>query len=228
MQQTHLSWAPRTQRIKLKRAEFPALPLWYEGPLPYANMHARLYLYTYLVHLDHVEALTWPLPRLDALHTWDDALAYELLCRLMLPLAHLASLEHGQPTSRTHDTVQALRTFASPAAHTPWARARALADTFAEPTILEDVAVDTSVWGSKRATYVPDSPVGPRRTRSTARLEAALQQAVDDDAEEVGVRRSKRAGDRAARQRRAEMEERAQRVLGTVQQALKGPRLALR
>ena len=215
MQQTHLSWAPRTQRIKLKRAEFPALPVWYEGPLPYPNMQARLYLYAYMVHLDHVEALTWPLPRLDALHTWDEALAYELLCRLMLPLAHLASLEHGQPTSRTHDTIQALRTFASPAAHTPWARARALADTFAEPTILEDVAVDTSVWGSKRATYVPDSPVGPRRTRSTARLEAALQQTIDEDEEQVGVRRSRRAGDRAARQRRAEMEERAQRVLGT-------------
>ena len=113
MQQTHLSWAPRTQRIKLKRAEFPALPVWYEGPLPYANMQARLYLYAYMVHLDHVEALTWPLPRLDALHTWDEALAYELLCRLMLPLATLArrscAARAGAPLYGPTTQIQALR-----------------------------------------------------------------------------------------------------------------------
>ena len=101
------------------RAEFAGLPVWYEGPLPFANMQARLYLYAYMVHLDHVEALTWPLPRLDALHTWDEALAYELLCRLMLPLAHLASLEHGQPTSRSPDPLLALRPVAAPAAAPP-------------------------------------------------------------------------------------------------------------
>ena len=41
MQQTHLSWAPRTQRIKLKRAEFPAQRQWDEGALPAASLQAR-------------------------------------------------------------------------------------------------------------------------------------------------------------------------------------------
>lgn len=186
----------------------------YDGPLPHANIVARLYLYAYMVELDDVHALEWPVGRLDAIHTWDDTLAYAILRRVVLPLAHLTTLEHGQPTGRTSALVHALRTFRV-SANTPWVHAQELVAQYGmEAEALADVHVDTSVWGI--TAKAPVEPLGPRRTRSTARLQAAVEALNDEEEAEEdmsGRRRSRRAEAAAAKRRRADVVEHAHRVL---------------
>ena len=207
----------------------------YDGPLRCNNILARLYLYSYMVQLDNVKALACPASRLDVLHSWNDAMAHALLQRLILPHAHLATLEHGQPTSRTQECVRALRTFPADA-NTPWTCARTFAQQSGVASCeLEDIPVDTSAWQAKTmpTRRVDMEPLPPRRTRSAARLQAAIQALdtpVDDEDESEGEeddgeeddslvgrrrrRRSKRAEAMAAKRQRTAVIERAQRILG--------------
>lgn len=195
----------------------PTLPVMYDGPLPPANVAARLYLYDYVAFLDDAEALQVPSRSLDAIHAWDDAIVSAILARLMVPLARLATLEHGTPTSRTNDTVKALRKYGA-MAPASWAAAQALAAQYPVAACeLEEVHAGIAPWS---APPPRDAPVdlGPRRTRSTARIEAAvaaLNESEAMDEEDMGhVRRSRRASERAARQREEEVRERARHVLG--------------
>ncbi|WFD22157.1 hypothetical protein MEQU1_000819 [Malassezia equina] len=194
----------------------PTLPVMYDGPLPPANVAARLYLYDYVAFLDDAEALQVPSRSLDAIHAWDDAIVSAILARLMVPLAHLATLEHGTPTSRTNDTIKALRKYGS-MAPASWAAAQALAAQYPVAACeLEEVNAGIPPWSAPppRDALVD---LGPRRTRSTARLEAAvaaLNESEAMDEEDMGhVRRSRRASERAARQREEEVRERARHVL---------------
>ncbi|WFD18573.1 hypothetical protein MCAP1_000777 [Malassezia caprae] len=230
MQQTQLSFEKegdsssespgraRVPRIRLKRqaASMPVLPVMYDGPLPPANVAARLYLYDYVAFLDDAEALDVPPRCLDAVHAWDDAIVSAILVRLMVPLAHLATLEHGAPTSRTADAIRALRKHGA-MAPASWAAAQALAAQYpVAPCELAEVDIGIAPWSAPPARDVP-ADLGPRRTRSTARLEAAVaalneSEAVDED--DTHVRRSRRASERAARQREEEVRARARHVLG--------------
>lgn len=189
----------------------PMLPVLYEGPLPPPNIAARLYLYDYVSMLDDAEALGVPPAHLDAVHAWDDAIVAAILARLIVPLAHLADLAHGTPTSRTADTVKALRKYGA-TSRAAWAAAQSLAAQYpVEPCVLQEVEVGVAPW-SVPPPRPPPPDLGPRRTRSSARLEAAVAALHADneiDEDELGVRRSRRASERAARQREEEVRARA-------------------
>lgn len=223
-QLTPVSWEPvsssqdasssqkRVPRIRVKRADvaFPTLSVMYDGPLPCANIMARLYLYSFLVHLDDAHALAWPAARLDAVHAWDDVLAGALLRRVLAPLGHLTALEQGTPTSRTHDAVTALRRY-GPTAHTPWDAVREMLVHF--PVDVPELA---AVAAPVRAAPAPKedvwAPLPPRQTRHAARMQAAVA-ALDAGVESEGDmdedpqprRRSQRASDMAAKKREAEL-----------------------
>lgn len=216
----------RVKRIRLKQSTsaFPTLPTLYEGPLLCENMLARIYLYSYLVHLDHADALAWPTHHVDALHCWDDTLAFSILQRLLVPLAHLTSIEQGQPTSRTQEAVHAVRQFHA-ASHTPWAAARHLAEHYPVPFhALPHVASTLPSLASKPKARAVVEDVAPRRTRSAARLEARVAQleerlrepvALSDDEDDedeapyTSRRRSQRAATLAVKKAHADLRARA-------------------
>lgn len=211
----------RPPRIRIKTPDAPPAPklaLAYDGPLPAPNLFARMYLYEWIVRFEDVRGLGCPAARLDILHEWDHVLAGQLLRRFVVRLGALSTLSTGQPVSGTADVVRLLRRHTrNPASHVPWAAALALAAHFhVPPCDLAEVDVPLRAAAEPPARRVVSAPVlPPRRTRNTARLEAAVAALNDAEDPEAtpGVRRSLRAESRAAQQRRDELRERAQRAL---------------
>lgn len=205
----------------------------YAGPLPAANVFARMYIYAWLARFDPHAASGLRGGALDELLEWDHALVRRLLDRLMLLFAGVPSLDAGPANPGTGDALKTLWKYAEQTdAGEPWhvvARMLARPSWGLLPSKLEEVDVPLRGAFAELSSNGGAAPAAPRHTRRTARLVSTLarlesQLEGDVDLDEPGlddarVRRSRRAEEQASKRRRVELQEEVERLRQEVRAA---------
>ncbi|WFD44856.1 hypothetical protein MPSI1_003527 [Malassezia psittaci] len=227
MRQARLSFAgaegrpKRRIKVKVRRPapEVPKFDALYENALPAANVFARMYLYEWVVRFENTHNLVCPGQRLDALHCWDDVLLYQLLQRLSMQLAGVASLKSGQPSAGVGALIRCLREYQDDfQSVAPWNAADAyLQDVHAAPFSLEEIDLDLPSWNRPRKRVMATEPIPPRQTRSRTRLVDAVslvdQESDSEDMSMEGTRRSRRTEQLAIKKRNEQIRQHAREIL---------------
>ncbi|WFD00796.1 hypothetical protein MYAM1_003548 [Malassezia yamatoensis] len=227
MRQARLSFAGAEQRpkrrIKVKvRRPAPEVPKFdglYENALPTANILARMYLYEWVVRFENTQNFACPAQRLDALHCWDDVILYQVLQRLAVRLAGVASLKSGQPSAGVGALIRCLREHQDDfQCLAPWNAADAyLQNVHAAHFSLEEIDLDLPSWNRPPKRAMATDPLPPRQTRSRTRLVDAVslidQESDSEDISMEGTRRSRRTEQLTIKKRNQEIQQHAREIL---------------